>query len=75
MNVKITKELMRHDCGTNNRVPQWTFIDPWKPEMGPGVWEESLSSDLLAAHVLYNFMWMKTVCINSVSCLHSLAIG
>ena len=23
-------------CGTNNRAPQWTFSDPYKPEVRPG---------------------------------------
>ena len=46
----FTKELMHRQCGTNNRAQRctWTFIDPCKPEMGPGAQEESASPALLA---------------------------
>ena len=36
-------------CGTNNRVPRWTFTDPCKPEVRPGAREESASPAWLAA--------------------------
>ena len=39
--LKITKELMHRDYGTNNRAPRWTFMDPCKPEVRPGAREES----------------------------------
>ena len=40
---------MHCHCCTNNRVPQWTFTDPCKPEVRPGAWEESASPSWLAA--------------------------
>ena len=36
-------------CGTNNSAPRWTFTDPCKPEVRPGVREELESPALLAA--------------------------
>ena len=33
----------------NNRAPQWTFMDPCKPEVRPGAREESASPAWLAA--------------------------
>ena len=44
-----TKELMQCHCGTNNRAPQRTFTDPYKPEVRPGTREESASPAWLAA--------------------------
>ena len=46
---KIQKELMHCHCGTNNRAPRWTFMDPCKPEVRPGSREESASHAWLAA--------------------------
>ena len=46
---KNTKELMHCHCGTNNRAPQWTFMDPCKPVVRPGAREESASPAWLAA--------------------------
>ena len=40
---------MHCHCGTNNRAPRWTFIDPCKPEVRPGAWEESASPAWQAA--------------------------
>ena len=40
---------MHCHCGTNNRAPQWTFMDPFKPEVKPGAREESASPAWLAA--------------------------
>ena len=40
---------MHCHCGTNNRVPRWTFTDPCKPEVRPGAREESASPAWLAA--------------------------
>ena len=34
---------MHCHCGTNNIAPRWTFKDPCKPEVRPGVREESAS--------------------------------
>ena len=34
---------MHRHCGTNNRAPWWTFMDPCKPEVRPGAREESAS--------------------------------
>ena len=31
--MKNTKELMHCHCGSNNRAPRWTFMDPGKPEV------------------------------------------
>ena len=28
---------MHCHCGTNNRAPRWTFTDPCKPEVRPGL--------------------------------------
>ena len=42
-------ELMHRNCGTNNRAPRWTFTGPCKPEVRPGVREESASPAWLAA--------------------------
>ena len=28
---------MHCHCGTNNRAPRWTFTDPCKPEVRPGI--------------------------------------
>ena len=33
---------MHCHCGTNNRAPGWTFMDPCKPEVRPGAQEESI---------------------------------
>ena len=44
-----TKELMHCHCGTNNRAPRWTFMDPCKPEVRPGARVESASPAWLAA--------------------------
>ena len=35
-----TKKLMYSDCALNNRVTRWTFMDPWKSEVGLGALEE-----------------------------------
>ena len=43
---------MHCHCGTNNRAPRWTFMDPWKPEVRPGAREESASPAWLAAPVM-----------------------
>ena len=40
---------MHCHCGTINRAPRWTFMDPWKPEVRPGAREESASPAWLAA--------------------------
>ena len=40
---------MHCHCGTNNRAPRWTFMDPCKPEVRPGAREESVSPAWLAA--------------------------
>ena len=40
---------MHCHCGTNNRVPRWTFMDPCKPEVRPGAREESVYPACLAA--------------------------
>ena len=40
---------MHRHCGTNNRAPWWTFMDPCKPEVRPGAREESASPAWLAA--------------------------
>ena len=40
---------MKCHCGTNNRVPWWTFTDPCKPEVVPGAREESASPAWIAA--------------------------
>ena len=40
---------MQCHCGTNNRAPRWTFTDPCKPEVRPGVREESASPAWIAA--------------------------
>ena len=40
---------MHCHCGTNNRAPRWTSTDPCKPEVRPGVREESASPAWLAA--------------------------
>ena len=40
---------MQCHCGTNNRAPRWTFMDPWKPEVRPGARDESASPAWLAA--------------------------
>ena len=40
---------MHCHCGTNNRAPRWTFMDPCKPEVRPGAREESASPAWLAA--------------------------
>ena len=40
---------MHCHCGTNNRAPRWTFMDPSKPEVRPGAREESASPAWLAA--------------------------
>ena len=47
------KKLMHGHCGTNNRVPRWTFTDPCKTEVRPGAREESASPAWLAAPVMY----------------------
>ena len=43
---------MHCNCGTNNRAPRWTFMDPCKPEVRPGAREESASPAWLAAPAL-----------------------
>ena len=40
---------MHRHCGTNNRAPRWTFMDPIKPEVRPGAREESASPAWLSA--------------------------
>ena len=40
---------MHCQFGTNNRAPRWSFTDPCKPEVRPGVREESASPAWLAA--------------------------
>ena len=40
---------MHCHCGTNNRAPRWTFMDPCKPEVRPGAREESAFPAWLAA--------------------------
>ena len=40
---------MHWHCGTNTRAPRWIFTDPCKPEVRPGVREESASPAGLAA--------------------------
>ena len=40
---------MHRHCDTNNRAPQWTFLDSCKPEARPGAREESASPAWLAA--------------------------
>ena len=40
---------MHCHCGTNNRAPRWTFMDPGKAEVRPGAREESASPAWLAA--------------------------
>ena len=47
--MKNTKELVRCHCGTNNRAPRWTFMDPCKSEVRAGVREESLYYVCIAA--------------------------
>ena len=49
MSISNTKELMHCHYDTNNRAPQWTFMDPCKPEVRPGAREESASPAWLAA--------------------------
>ena len=39
---------MHYHCGTNNRAPRWTFMDPCKPEVRPGAREESASPAWIA---------------------------
>ena len=39
---------MHCHCGTNNRAPRWTFMDPCKQEVRPGAREESASPACLA---------------------------
>ena len=51
---------MHCHCGTNNRVPRWTFTDPCKPEVRPGAREESASPAWLAAPAM-NTKRMPTV--------------
>ena len=34
---------MHCNYGTNSRVPQWTVMDPWKTDVGPGTREETTS--------------------------------
>ena len=40
---------MHCQCRTNKRAPRWIFMDPCKPEVRPGVREESASPAWLAA--------------------------
>ena len=40
---------MHLHCGTDNRAPRWTFMDPCKPEVRPGAREESMSPAWLVA--------------------------
>ena len=51
-----TKELMHCLCGTNNRAPRLTFMDPCRPEMRPGAPEESASPAWLAKFHLKIYM-------------------
>ena len=37
------------DCCANNRVLQWTFMDPWKPKVRPESRDKSSSPDWRAA--------------------------
>ena len=37
-----TRELMHRHCGTNNRAPRRTFMDPCKPEVRSVALEESI---------------------------------
>ena len=39
-------------CSINNRAPRWTFTDSCKPEVRPGVREESASPAWLAASAM-----------------------
>ena len=43
---------MHCHCGTNNRAPLWTFTNHCKPEVRPGVQEESASPAWLAASAI-----------------------
>ena len=45
---------MHCHCGTNNKVPKWTFKDPLKPEARPGAREESASP-----------VWQLTLAMNA----------
>ena len=38
---------MHRHCGTNNRAPRWTFMDPYKPEVTPGAREEEVYTPTL----------------------------
>ena len=49
--VQYPNECIVH-CGTNNRVPRWTFTNPCKPEVRPGAREESASPAWLAASAM-----------------------
>ena len=60
---------MHCHCGTNNRVPRWTFADPWEPEVRPGAREESASPAWLAAPAMnardttkVYIWWLDTGC-------------
>ena len=53
---------MHRHCGTNNRAPRWTFMDPCKPEVRPGAREELASPAWLAAPAM-NARDKTKVCI------------
>ena len=46
--------MMYCHCDANNKVQRWTFIDPWKLEVRPGILEESVSPDWLATPFMYS---------------------
>ena len=49
LKCKIQKNWCTVHCGTNKRASRWTFTDPCKPEVRPGVQDESASPAWLAA--------------------------
>ena len=56
------KELLHCHPGTNNIVPWWAFIDPWKPEMRPGAQEESAFPAWLATPTInWTFVYGLTL--------------
>ena len=64
---------MHCHCGTNNRAPLWTFMNPYKPEVRPGARDESASRAWLAAPAMnarvnesvemeaWHWMWTVTI--------------
>ena len=58
---------MHCHCGTNNRAPRWTFMEPCKLEVRPGAREESASPAWLAAPAMYA---RDTKCIHGGLTLH-----